>query len=150
MIKLIKQLLRKSSARKRLEVMTGICKISRGVEEVTAEWFFIPRTSRSMIKLVVDQSKIDKSASFCLRQQALLRARSELSHGKNQMCHMKTEQRNEPETEQCLGQRRSGSIISSSINHNHVYVSSVYSSIIFILALQVLIFALLQEHILSL
>lgn len=37
MIKLIKQLLRKSSERKRLGVMTGICKIMTAVDEVTAE-----------------------------------------------------------------------------------------------------------------
>lgn len=54
MIKVMKQFLRKALERRRLGVMTDICKIMKAVDEVAAEWLFIPRTRGSMIKLVVD------------------------------------------------------------------------------------------------
>lgn len=54
MISVMKQLLRKALEIRKLGVMTDIFKIMKAVDEVIAEWLFIPRTRRSMIKLVVD------------------------------------------------------------------------------------------------
>lgn len=64
MIKVMKQLLRKVLETRKLWVMTDICKIMKAVDEVLAECLFIPRARGSS---VVDQSKIDKSASLYLR-----------------------------------------------------------------------------------
>lgn len=54
MIKVMKQLLRKALETRKLGAMTDTFKIMKAVDEVIAEWLFIPRTRGSTIKLVVD------------------------------------------------------------------------------------------------